>query len=61
MPDISGSVAIFRLAGTIAGQALERAVPVALLLRGRRRRVGRHHPDMALSRGRPARPPGPVS
>lgn len=33
-PDIDGSAAIFRLAGTPAGQALERAVPVALLLRG---------------------------
>lgn len=33
-PDIGGAVAIFRLAGTVAGQALGRAVPVALLLRG---------------------------
>ena len=33
-PEIDGAVAIFRLAGTAAGQALERAVPVALLLRG---------------------------
>jgi len=32
-PDVDGSAAIFRLAGTPAGQALERAVPVALLLR----------------------------
>ena len=32
-PDVGGAVAIFRLAGTPAGQALERAVPVALLLR----------------------------
>jgi hypothetical protein len=33
-PDVRGAVAIFRLASTAAGQALERAVPVALLLRG---------------------------
>jgi hypothetical protein len=32
-PDIDGAVATFRLAGTAAGQALERAAPVALLLR----------------------------
>jgi hypothetical protein len=34
-PDVGGAVAIFRLAGTVAGQALERTVPVALLLRER--------------------------
>lgn len=33
-PDVGGAVATFRLAGTVAGQALERTVPVALLLRG---------------------------
>ncbi len=33
-PEVDGATVTFRLAGSAAGQALERAVPVALLLRG---------------------------